>query len=101
MGNSLLDVIVFGRDAGKAAAAKAKDVTLGKMNLDHVEKYAETLKEAGIDTGMVSPAASAGLCRKETPVKCSNHEKRGPGQKYCPLDTLSVLKIHWMIGMIK
>ena len=28
---------------------------LGKMNLDHVEKYAETLKEAGIDTGMVSP----------------------------------------------
>ena len=25
------------------------------MNLDHVEKYAETLKEAGIDTGMVSP----------------------------------------------
>ena len=55
MGNSLLDVIVFGRDAGKAAAAKAKDVTLGKMNLDHVEKYAETLKEAGIDTGMVSP----------------------------------------------
>ena len=32
MGNSLLDVIVFGRDAGKAAAAKAKDVTLGKMN---------------------------------------------------------------------
>ena len=55
MGNSLLDVIVFGRDAGKAAAAKAKDVTLGKMNLDHVEKYAEILKEAGIDTGMVSP----------------------------------------------
>lgn len=39
----------------KLPAAKAKDVTLGKMNLDHVEKYAEILKEAGIDTGMVSP----------------------------------------------
>ncbi|MDD7738909.1 MAG: FAD-binding protein [Lachnospiraceae bacterium] len=55
MGNSLLDVIVFGRDAGKAAAAKAKEVTLGKMNLNHVEAYAKTLEEAGISTGMVSP----------------------------------------------
>ena len=55
MGNSLLDVIVFGRDAGKAAAAKAKDVTLGTMNLDHVKEYAKTLEEAGLDTGMVSP----------------------------------------------
>ena len=36
MGNSLLDIIVFGRNAGKAAAAKAKNVELGNMNLDHI-----------------------------------------------------------------
>lgn len=55
MGNSLLDIIVFGRDAGKAAAAKAKNVTLGTMNLDHVTQYAKELEEAGLDTGDVSP----------------------------------------------
>ncbi len=59
MGNSLLDIIVFGRDAGKAAAAKAKQVTLGTMNLDHVARYAEELKEAGLDTGDVP----RGCCR--------------------------------------
>ena len=52
---ALLDIIVFGRNAGKAAAAKAKNVELGNMNLDHIQAYAEELKEAGIDTGDVSP----------------------------------------------
>lgn len=32
MGNSLLDIIVFGRNAGKSAAAKAKDVTVGQAD---------------------------------------------------------------------
>src|SRR5699024_2983294 len=39
MGNSLLDIIVFGRNAGRNAAAKSKDVTVGKLNLDHVTAY--------------------------------------------------------------
>lgn len=55
MGNSLLDIIVFGRNAGKAAAARAKEVELGKMNLDHLQKYAEELEAAGLHTGSVSP----------------------------------------------
>ena len=55
MGNSLLDVIVFGRNAGKKAAAKCKEVELGTMNLDHIRKYEEELKNAGVDTGDVSP----------------------------------------------
>ena len=64
-GNSLLDIIVFGRDAGKAAAAKAKQVTLGTMNLDHVARYAEELKEAGLDTGDVSPLLLPHYARHE------------------------------------
>lgn len=65
MGNSLLDIIVFGRNAGKAAAAKAKNVELGNMTLGHIEKYAEELKEAGIDTGEVSPLLLPKYARHE------------------------------------
>ncbi len=55
MGNSLLDIIVFGRNAGKAAAAKAADVELGKLNLDHIEEYAKELEAAGVESDSVSP----------------------------------------------
>ena len=55
MGNSLLDVIVFGRNAGKSVAAKFKDVTVGKLTLDHVNKFADEMKSAGIETDVVSP----------------------------------------------
>ncbi|MDE6635015.1 MAG: FAD-dependent oxidoreductase, partial [Lachnospiraceae bacterium] len=65
MGNSLLDIIVFGRNAGKAAAAKAKNVELGSMTLEHIEKYAEELKGAGIDTGDVSPLLLPKYARHE------------------------------------
>lgn len=65
MGNSLLDIIVFGRNAGKAAAAKAKDVELGTMNLDHVENYAKELDEAGVTTGDVSPLLLPKYARHE------------------------------------
>jgi succinate dehydrogenase / fumarate reductase flavoprotein subunit len=65
MGNSLLDIIVFGRNAGKAAAARAKEVELGTMNLDHVEAYAEELKEAGVATEDVSPLLLPNYARHE------------------------------------
>ncbi len=55
MGNSLLDIIVFGRSAGKNAAAKAKDTTVGKLTLSHVEKFEKEISEAGIETNVVSP----------------------------------------------
>ena len=57
MGNSLLDIIVFGRNAGKAAASKAKEVELGSLTLSHVEEYAKELELelAGQCTGDVSP----------------------------------------------
>lgn len=55
MGNSLLDIIVFGRNAGKAAAKKAAQVTLGDLTLSHIEDYAKELEEADLHTGCVSP----------------------------------------------
>lgn len=65
MGNSLLDIIVFGRNAGKAAAAKAKSVELGKANLDHIEAYAKELTDAGVETGDVSPLLLPKYARHE------------------------------------
>ena len=65
MGNSLLDIIVFGRNAGKAAAAKAKEVQLGTPTLSHIEEYAKELDEAGIHTGDVSPLLLPKYARHE------------------------------------
>lgn len=65
MGNSLLDIIVFGRNAGKAAAAKSKEVELGALTLKHIEDYAEQLRSAGIDTGDVSPLLLPKYARHE------------------------------------
>ena len=64
MGNSLLDIIVFGRNAGKHAAAKAKETTVGKLNLDHVQAFADEMKEAGITSDIVSPKLLPDYARK-------------------------------------
>ena len=56
MGNSLMDIVVFGRIAGRNAAIfareKAKD---GELTLKHVKAYLKELKEAGIKTDRVAP----------------------------------------------
>ncbi len=48
MGNSLLDFNVFGRRAGLAAAAWAKQARLGALTLAHVERFVRELKAAGV-----------------------------------------------------
>jgi succinate dehydrogenase / fumarate reductase flavoprotein subunit len=55
MGNSLLDIIVFGRNAGKEAGAKCKNVELKDLTLSHVEDYSKMLADAGIEPKVVSP----------------------------------------------
>ena len=56
MGNSLLDIIVFGRNAGVNAAAVAKNTTASdKLSLDHVENFKKEMADAGIKTDVVSP----------------------------------------------
>lgn len=65
MGNSLLDVIVFGRDAGKNAAAKAKDISAPeKLTLAHIERFNKELAEAGIASDTVSPMLLPHYARK-------------------------------------
>jgi succinate dehydrogenase/fumarate reductase flavoprotein subunit len=55
-GNSLLDVLVFGRIAGRNAALYAKEkASNGRLTLDHVRKFHKELEETGIDRRKVSP----------------------------------------------
>jgi succinate dehydrogenase/fumarate reductase flavoprotein subunit len=55
MGNSLLEVTVYGRRSGRSAAAYARDVGLGQPHLSHVGAWNQELDEAGVDTGIISP----------------------------------------------
>ena len=64
MGNSLLDVIVFGRNAGKYAAAKSKTVEVGNLTLEHVAKFEKELADAGIHPDTVSPMLLPDYARK-------------------------------------
>ena len=65
MGNSLLDVIVFGRDAGKNAAAKAKETEVPeKLTLEHIEKFNSELESAGIASETASPMLLPKYARK-------------------------------------
>lgn len=55
-GNSLLDVLVFGRIAGRNAAFYAKErAEDGRLTLNHVRKFHKELKEMGIDRKRISP----------------------------------------------
>lgn len=55
MGNSLLDIIVFGRIAGVEAAKKVKTTELAQLSLKHVAKFTAELAAAGISGGQASP----------------------------------------------
>jgi succinate dehydrogenase/fumarate reductase flavoprotein subunit len=56
MGNSLLDVVVFGRIAGRNAAVYARENSReGRLTLDHVRAYHKELGEAGVPTDRVAP----------------------------------------------
>ncbi|MFP4507832.1 MAG: FAD-binding protein [Candidatus Acetothermia bacterium] len=55
MGNSLLDYNVFGKRAGISAARRARETDWGEITLNHAEKYARELKEAGVDEDRKSP----------------------------------------------
>ncbi|MGZ3539063.1 MAG: FAD-binding protein, partial [Thermodesulfobacteriota bacterium] len=55
MGNSLLDVCVFGKIAGMSASKYIKgNFKDGKLTLDHVRRYHQELEEAGIITDRVA-----------------------------------------------
>jgi succinate dehydrogenase / fumarate reductase flavoprotein subunit len=65
MGNSLLDIIVFGRNAGKNASEKAKSVQTAALTLAHVNAFENERKAAGVTEEAVSPKLLPDYTRKE------------------------------------
>jgi succinate dehydrogenase / fumarate reductase flavoprotein subunit len=55
MGNSLLDIIVFGRRAGAHAGDRFKDIEVKDLTLDHIKKYNDEMQVNGIETDRFSP----------------------------------------------
>lgn len=56
MGNSLLDIVVFGRRAGRHAGSRAKDIQVKSLNMNHVDRFHKELETEEVDTGgRVSP----------------------------------------------
>jgi len=56
MGNSLLDVIVFGKIAGKQAAEYARESAVeAPFTLDHVRSYNSDLEKAGVEKQKIAP----------------------------------------------
>ena len=64
MGNSLLDIIVFGRNAGKYASEKAKSVQIGKLTLSHVAEFMQQKEKACVAVDTVSPKLLPDYTRK-------------------------------------
>jgi len=65
MGNSLLDITVFGRRAGIAAAQRSKEVKLGKLTLNHLLDWERQLKEAGLEPQIIAPLILPDYTRHE------------------------------------
>ncbi len=56
MGNSLQDIITFGRRTGSRAAEYVKGgVELKRLTLDHVVRFEKELEEAGVKSPVVAP----------------------------------------------
>ena len=55
MGNSLLDICVFGRRAGASAALWAQQVQPARPTLAHLQDWERARREAGLDESAASP----------------------------------------------
>ena len=56
MGNSLLDIMVFGRIAGTNAGKYAlNELEDGALSIEHVVKYHKELEDAGVETDRIAP----------------------------------------------
>ncbi len=65
MGNSLLDVVVFGRRAGATAAKTAQERTAPlPLTLSHLENWDKMLKEKGLSPEVCSPLLLPDYTRK-------------------------------------
>jgi len=66
MGNSLQDIITFGRRAGTNAAEYVSGgVSIKGLTLDHVVKFEKELEEAGVENPKIAPILLPNYCPEE------------------------------------
>jgi len=64
MGNSLLDLMVFGKRSGLTAAARAGSMKQGKLTLAHLDRYRAEANTHGKVSGVTSPMILPAYTRK-------------------------------------
>ena len=72
MGNSLLDICVFGRRAGRAAGAWSQTARLGSPTLAHLTEWTKLRREAGLADWAASPMILPDYTRHETADEAQN-----------------------------
>ncbi|WP_447599511.1 FAD-binding protein [Nitrospira sp. Nam80] len=65
MGNSLLDLMVFGKRSGTTAGLRTGSVRHGKLTLDHLDRFRSESKKHGVSSSVVSPMVLPAYARKE------------------------------------
>ncbi|MDD5288143.1 MAG: FAD-binding protein, partial [Dehalococcoidales bacterium] len=68
IGNSTLDIFVFGRRAGVSAGQYAKQAKVGKLSLEHVRNWEKELKSAGLGSRPISPILLPNYTHHENPL---------------------------------
>ncbi|MCJ7511423.1 MAG: FAD-dependent oxidoreductase, partial [Anaerolineales bacterium] len=69
MGNSLLEITVYGRRTGRAAAAYSHSVELGERTLQHLQAWEQERSQSGLSGGRPSPILLPDYTRHARPVR--------------------------------
>ncbi len=65
MGNSLLDLMVFGKRAGTTAAERAKSMPQGKLTVEHVKRFRAEAAKSNVSFEVKSPMLFPEYAKKE------------------------------------
>jgi len=65
MGNSLLDLMVFGKQTGTTAAIRTAKMPQGKLTLDHLARFRAEAKKHGVASAVMSPMVLPAYAKKE------------------------------------
>ncbi|MFQ6058234.1 MAG: FAD-binding protein [Anaerolineae bacterium] len=63
-GNSLLEILVFGRRAGREAALRARGIQVRALSVEHVARFNQACREAGLPQEIRSPLLLPDYTRK-------------------------------------
>lgn len=65
MGNSLLDLMVYGKRAGKTAAERATSMPQGRLTLTHLVRFRSEAAKHGGSSGVLSPVLFPAYTKKD------------------------------------